>query len=78
MPKFFYHITDGDRTFSDANGVELKNIEEARRHLVSYIYELKSFLYEKKIYEWADWAVVLKNNKDETIEITPFNLVPRI
>jgi hypothetical protein len=44
MPRFFFHFTDGKRTYTDAIGVELNGIAEARKNLIWQLRELKGAL----------------------------------
>ena len=78
MPRFFFHLTDGKRTFTDANGVELKNIAAARRHLVSHIRELRGTLSDKGIYKWSEWTVVVEDENKKMHQKMGLDLVPRI
>ena len=78
MPRFFYHLSDGQRTFSDENGIELDNLAAARRHLVSHVRELRGALSDKGIHDWSKWAVIVSDNEDKPIQKMGFDLIPRI
>lgn len=78
MPRFFFHMSDGKRVFTDGNGVELTGIGDARRHVVSHIHELRGALLDKGIYSLSGWTVIVSNEKKETILEIGFDLVPRI
>lgn len=78
MPHFFFHLTDGKRVFTDANGVELRNIGTARRHLVSHIRDLRGTLSDKGIHDWSEWSVMVVNEKKETLQTMGLDLIPRI
>ena len=68
MPHFFYHLTDGKHIFTDANGVELRDRAAARAYLISHIRELRGTLSENGIYDWAEWSVMLSDEKNKTIQ----------
>jgi len=66
MPRFFFHLTDGKRTFTDADGVELKDTAAARAHLISHIRELRGTLSENGIHDWSEWSVILSDEQNNT------------
>ncbi len=68
MPHFFFHLTDGKRTFTDANGVELRNSEAARAYLISHIRELRGTLSDNGIHDWSDWSVILSDVQNNTLQ----------
>ena len=78
MPRYFYHLSDGVRTFSDNTGVELENLAAARRHLVSHVGELRGTLSDKGIQDWSKWTVIVSDYDNKTIQSMGFNLIPRI
>jgi hypothetical protein len=78
MPRFFYHMTDGKRTYSDDIGVELEGLAAARKHLVSHIRQLRGTLSDKGIRNWSKWAVIVSDDKNKTLQVTGFDLIPRI
>ena len=77
MPRFFFHLTDGKRTFTDANGVELKNSAAARVHLVSHIRELRGTLSDNGIHDWSEWSVMLSDDKNKTLQEKGLGLTPK-
>jgi hypothetical protein len=78
MPRFFFHLTDGERTFTDANGVELESLAAARRHLITHTRELRGTLSDNGIHDWSKWAVTVSNERNETVQKMGFSLIPRI
>jgi hypothetical protein len=78
MPRYFFHISDGKRVFSDGNGVELTGVGDARRYVVAHIRELRGVLLDKGIYSWSGRSVIVSNEKKETILELGFDLMPRI
>ncbi|MCX7306602.1 MAG: hypothetical protein NTZ72_01035 [Afipia sp.] len=77
MPRFFFHLTDGKRTFTDANGVELSNRAAARAYLSSHIRELRGTLSENGIHDWSEWSVMLSDEEGKTLEETGMGLKPK-
>jgi hypothetical protein len=78
MPRYFFHISDGKRVFTDGNGVELVGVGEVRRYVVSHVHELRGVLLDKGIYSWSGWTVIVSNAKKDKILELGFDLVPRI
>ena len=78
MPRYFYHLSDGVRIFSDNNGIELENLAEARRYLISHVRELRGILSDKGILDWSKWTVIVSDYNNKTLQSVGFNLIPRI
>jgi hypothetical protein len=77
MPRFFFHLTDGKRTFTDANGVELKDTAAARAHLISHIRELRGTLSDNGIHDWTEWSVMLADEKNKALQKKGLALKPK-
>jgi len=77
MPRFFFHLTDGKRTFTDANGVELRDRAAARAYLSSHIRELRGTLSENGIHDWSEWSVMLSDEEGKTLEEKGMGLKPK-
>ena len=67
MPRFFFHLTDGKRTFTDAIGVDLRDRAAARAHLISHIRELRGTLAENGVHDWSEWTVILTDEQNNTL-----------
>mgnify|MGYP006928387253 CR=1 FL=1 len=78
MPRFYYHITDGTRTFTDANGVDLEGIGAARRHLISHIRELRGCLSESGMHNWSELTVVVSNARQEMVQEMGLDFVHKL
>jgi hypothetical protein len=78
MPRFFFHMSDGKRVFTDETGVELVGVGDARRYVASHIRELRGVFLDNGIYSHSRWTVIVSNEKKETILELGFDLVPRI
>jgi hypothetical protein len=77
MPRFFFHFTDGKRTFPDAIGVELNGIAAARENLISQLRELKGGLCNNRIQDWSEWTIVVEDEKKKALLEMGFNLIPK-
>jgi hypothetical protein len=78
MPRFFFHLTDGNRTFTDANGVELRNMAAVRKHLISHIQELRGALSDNGIHDWSEWTILVLDEKNITLQAIGLDLKPKI
>ena len=78
MPRFFFHLTNGNRIFTDATGVELRNTAAVRKHLISHIRDLRGTLSDSGIYDWSDWAIIVSDEKSKTLEVLCLDLKPKI
>ncbi len=76
MPRYFFHFSDGKRTFSDATGSELTGIAAARAHAVGQIREMKDAQSERGIQNWSKWKMVVADDKGKTIVQIGFDLRP--
>jgi hypothetical protein len=74
MPRFFFHFTDGKRTFPDPIGVELNGIAAARATLLSQLCELKGALGEHRIQDWSEWTIVVEDEKKKRLLEMGFDL----
>ena len=78
MSRFFFHLTDGNRIFTDANGIELRNRVSVRKNVNSHIQEIRGAFSESGIHVWTDWAIIVSNDKNEILEVLGLNLKPKI
>ena len=56
MPRCFFNIADGDTTHTDLDGVELPNMEAARRHAIEAARDLIYSLVTPSR-DWGKWRV---------------------
>ena len=61
MPRYFFHLHDGKRTFTDSTGIELTGIAAARAHARAQIREMKSTLPIRQIQDWSGWNMIVGN-----------------
>jgi hypothetical protein len=74
--RYFYHFSDGKRTFTDSHGVELIGIAAIRANAVAQIRELRSLLSEHGIQDWAAWKIIVADAKGQTVFEIGFDLKP--
>jgi hypothetical protein len=78
MPRFYFHFTDGKRTYTDAIGVELNGIAAARENLISQLRELKAALCDNQIQDWSEWTIVVEDGRKKALLEMGFDLILRI
>jgi hypothetical protein len=49
MPRYYFHFSDGKRTFTDTIGLELADLVDVRNRVITQIRDLKSSLSEHPI-----------------------------
>jgi hypothetical protein len=49
MPRYYFHFSDGKRTFTDSIGVELTGIAAARSQVTAQIHEMRGALSERTL-----------------------------
>ena len=76
MPRYFFHFSDGKQTFTDAIGVELVNLAQARNNAIAQIRELNDSLSEHRIQEWSSWKMIVIDEKKDTAFEIGFDLTP--
>jgi hypothetical protein len=77
VPRYYFHFSDGKRTFSDATGVDLTGIAPARSHAATQIREIRGAISEQNIQDWVDWKMVVVDAGGETVFEIGFDLKPR-
>ncbi len=77
MSRYFFHFSDGKRTFTDNTGTELAGLGDARKHAVSQVRELKGAISEQKIQNWVGWKMIVVDANGKTVLNVGFDLTPR-
>ena len=67
MPRYFFHFSDGKRTFKDNTGTDCVSLAHAREHAVSQLRELKSVMYEQTIQNWVGWNMIAVDATGKTV-----------
>jgi hypothetical protein len=77
MPRYFFHFSDGKRTFTDAHGVELTGIAAARAQAVAQIREMRGAQSQRALQNWAAWKMIVVDTKGKTLFEVGFDLSTR-
>jgi len=77
MPRYFFHFSDGKRTFTDSIGVELTGIAAARSQVTAQIREMRGALFEGTLQDWSGWTMTIVDAKGKTLFKVGFDLIPR-
>jgi hypothetical protein len=77
MPIYYFHFSDGKRTFTDSTGIELAGLGDARKHAVSQARELKGAISEQNIQNWAGWKMIVADANGKIVLEVGFDLTPR-
>jgi len=67
MPRYFFHLTDGRRQFTDSAGVELPGIWAMRQHAAKQIRELRGAMPETNLQDWTGWKIIAADNIGNTL-----------
>lgn len=74
MPRYYFHFSDGKRTFTDDIGVELAGIALARARAAVQIREMRGVLSEQSIQDWQNWKMIVVDDGGKTVFEIGFNL----
>jgi hypothetical protein len=77
MPRYYFHFSDGKRTFTDSTGIELTGIAAARSHAIVQVRDLRVALCEPRIQDWSGWTMTIVDAKGKTLFEIGFDLIPR-
>jgi hypothetical protein len=77
MPRYYFHFSDGKRTFTDSIGVELTGITAARSQVTAQIREMRGALSEHTLKDWSGWTMTAVDSKGKTVLEIGFDLSPR-
>ena len=76
MPRYFFHFSDGKRTFTDSVGIELPGIAAARSQVITQIREMRGILSERTLQDWSGWVMTIVDEKGKTRFKIGFDLIP--
>ena len=71
MPRFYFHFSDGKRTFTDAIGLELAGCVDVRNRVITQIRDLKRSQSEHRIQDWSGWKVIVIDAMGKQTPIMP-------
>jgi hypothetical protein len=74
MPRYYFHFSDGKRTFTDSIGVELTGIAAARSQVIAQIREMRGALSEHPLQDWSGWTMTVVNAEGKTVLEIDFDL----
>jgi len=67
MPRYYFHFSDGKRTFTDSIGVELTGIAAARSQVTAQIHEMRGALSERTLQDWLGWKMTVVDTNGKTV-----------
>ncbi|MGA8934126.1 MAG: hypothetical protein WB522_07650 [Pseudolabrys sp.] len=76
MPRYFFHFTDGRRTFTDVAGVELSGVAAMRQYAAEEIRRLRSAMPDVKVQNWLDWKIIAVDSVGNTVYEVGFDFTP--
>jgi hypothetical protein len=77
MPRYFFHFSDGNRTFTDSIGIELTGIAAARAQATAQIREIRGALSERNLQDWSGWKMTVVDAAGKTVFEVGFDLTVR-
>jgi Domain of unknown function (DUF6894) len=75
MARYFFHFSDGKRTFTDTTGVDLAGIAPARQHAGEQIRDMRCATPERAL-DWSGWKMVIADADGKTVFELGFDLKP--
>jgi hypothetical protein len=76
MPRFYFHFSDGKRTFTDSTGIELDGIAAARAHAADQIRDMRATLTEGSLQDWTGWKMIVADATGNMACEVSFDLTP--
>jgi len=76
MARYFFHFSDGKRTFTDTTGVELPGIAAVRAHAGAQIREMHSAMSGQALVDWSGWKMAAVDVGGKTVFEIGFDLKP--
>jgi hypothetical protein len=68
MPRYYFHLTDGDHELDDPDGLELPGAAAARAEAVLVAGDLKQRLRPR---DWTGWVVSIRDEQGNQVESVP-------
>jgi hypothetical protein len=68
MPRYFFHLTDGDSVLDDPDGLELPGEAAARQEAVLVAKDLKERLRPR---DWTGWMVSIRDEHGNQVDNVP-------
>jgi hypothetical protein len=67
MPRYYFHFSDGKRTFTDSTGIELTGIAAARSQVTAQMRNMQSGLSKRTLQDWSGWKMIVVDEKGKTV-----------
>jgi hypothetical protein len=67
MSRYFFHFSDGKRTFTDSTGIELNGIAAARAHATNQIRDMRATPADGGLQGRSGWKMAVIDAKGKTI-----------
>ena len=77
MPHYFFHFTDGQRVFRDADGQQLSGLRAARVHATQQVRDLKAAMCDAAIQDLSAWSMMVGDAHGRTVFVLGFDMKPR-
>jgi hypothetical protein len=77
IPRYFFHFSDGKRTFTDWIGAEFIGIAAARSEATAQIRDMRATLPGGRLQDWAGWMMIVIDAKGKTVYEVGFDLTAR-
>jgi hypothetical protein len=68
MPRYYFHLTDGNSVLDDPDGLELPGAAAAREEAVIVAGELKGRLRPR---DWTGWVVSIRDEQGNQVDSVP-------
>jgi len=68
MPRYFFHLTDGNRMLDDPDGLELPGDAAAREEAALVANDLKERLRPR---DWTGWVVSIRDEQGNQVDSVP-------
>jgi hypothetical protein len=75
MPRYHFHLTDGNEVLKHAQGIELPGNAAAREEALAFARELKDGR-ARPGRTWDGWFVEIKDDHGHRVDLVPIDLAP--
>ena len=76
MPRYFFHLSDGKRQFTDDTGVELPGMAAVRGHASKHVRELKVAMCHPNIQDLSGWSMTVHDASEKPVFKISFDQRP--
>jgi hypothetical protein len=77
MPRYHFHFSDGKRTFTDSNGIELAGMAAARAYATNQIRDIRSAILDGQLQDWSGWKMLVADAEEKIVFEISFDLGQR-